>query len=147
MKDRHNDNILIDNFGHIIHIDFGFCFNVSPGGISFETAPFKFTKDYIDIIGGFESPMFYFFKILLFKAFDIFKKFSEEFWTLLEIMKHSEISCFKNFDTVAFQERFHRFLSDKEREVLVDDLIMNSFKSKRTTLYDQFQKYSNDIEI
>jgi hypothetical protein len=147
LKDRHNDNILIDSYGHIIHIDFGFCLNVSPGGISFETAPFKFTKDYIDIIGGLESPMFYFFKILLFKAFDVFKKFSEEFWNLLEIMKTSEISCFKNFDSTAFQERFHRFISDKEREQLVDDLIMNSFRSKRTTLYDQFQKYSNDIEL
>ena len=147
LKDRHNDNLLIDKDGHIIHIDFGFCFNVSPGGISFETAPFKFTKDYLDIIGGIESPMFYFFKILLFKAFDVFKKFSEEFWNLLEIMKHSEILCFKNFDSLGFQERFHRFISDKEREQLIDDLIMASFRSKRTTLYDQFQKYSNDIEI
>lgn len=43
VKDRHNANILIDRHGHIIHIDFGFFISNYPGGINFESAPFKLT--------------------------------------------------------------------------------------------------------
>ena len=147
IKDRHNSNILIDDEGHIIHIDFGFCLSVTPGNMGFETAPFKLTQEYLEIMGGTDNPMFYYFKVLLFKGFELMKKFSEEIWVIVEIMKNAELPCFYKFDFVSFKERFHRFASEPERERLVEELITTSFKSNRTALYDQFQKYSNDIEI
>ena len=50
IKDRHNNNILVDVYGHIIHIDFSFMLSSSPGNMNFERAPFKLTQDYIDIM-------------------------------------------------------------------------------------------------
>lgn len=44
IKDRHNENILIDIEGHVLHIDFGFLLSNAPGkGLKFEKAPFKLT--------------------------------------------------------------------------------------------------------
>ena len=56
LKDRHNGNLLIDNEGHIIHIDFGFMLSNSPGSVGFEAAPFKLTAEYVDVLGGVGSP-------------------------------------------------------------------------------------------
>lgn len=146
IKDRHNSNILIDSVGHIIHIDFGFCLSATPGNMGFETAPFKFTQEYLDIMGGTEDYMYYYFRTLLFKAFEVLKKYTEEICSVVEIMRLAEIACFYKFDIKSFESRFHRFLLDQERWDLVDRLMSDSFTSRRTVLYDQFQKYSNNIE-
>jgi hypothetical protein len=69
LKDRHNGNVLIDNEGHIIHIDFGFMLSNSPGSVGFEAAPFKLTQDYVDVLGGVGSPSFDDYKKLCKQAF------------------------------------------------------------------------------
>merc|ERR1719356_188224 len=59
IKDRHNGNILLDNLGHIIHIDFGFFLLSSPGKNSgFESAPFKLTRDFVNLMDGPQSRTF-----------------------------------------------------------------------------------------
>lgn len=68
IKDRHNANIMIDDKGHIIHIDFGFMLSNAPGkGLQFEKAPFKLTKEFVDVMGGANSKYFSKFRKLLWK--------------------------------------------------------------------------------
>ena len=69
LKDRHNGNVLIDNEGHIIHIDFGFMLSNSPGGVGVEAAPFKLTYEYVEVLGGVGSEEFEDFKRLCKRAF------------------------------------------------------------------------------
>jgi hypothetical protein len=51
LKDRHNGNLLLDDDGHLIHIDFSFMLSYSPGGINFESAPFKLTRELLEVRG------------------------------------------------------------------------------------------------
>ena len=57
IKDRHNANILLDNEGHIIHIDFGFMLTNYPK-MKIEQVPFKLTEEMMDLLGGDNSDEF-----------------------------------------------------------------------------------------
>jgi phosphatidylinositol 4-kinase len=67
IKDRHNGNILLDDEGHLIHIDFGFMLSNSPGGVNFESAPFKLTRELLEVMDsdseGRASELFDYFKV------------------------------------------------------------------------------------
>lgn len=70
LKDRHNENLMIDAQGCIFHIDLSYIFNCRlPWGM--ETIPFKLTKEYVDLMGGFDSDHFQLFETLLVKGFSV----------------------------------------------------------------------------
>ena len=60
---------MIDIQGKIIHIDFGFILGISPGNVGFETAPFKMTKEYVNLLDGINSEMYKYFLSILTKGF------------------------------------------------------------------------------
>jgi hypothetical protein len=72
-KDRHNGNILIDVAGHLVHIDFGFILEISPGGnMRFESAAFKLSHEMtllVDPGGGRNSREFRQFENLCVRGF------------------------------------------------------------------------------
>ena len=150
IKDRHNGNILIDMYGNIIHIDFGFILGISPGSINFENAPFKLTKEYVEIMGGFDSLYYQMYKDLMVKGMIISKKYVDNIINIAEIMsKGSKMPCFfkKNKDDIfqKFRERFHENKKDEEFIKIVDDMINISYDNFRTNQYDNFQKLTNGI--
>jgi len=106
---------LIDSLGHIIHIDFGFMLSFSPGGINFESAPFKLTNEYIELMGGRESNMFMYFKILIMQGFMELRRHVDSIRYILEIMMYeSDLPCFGEFNLEVFCSRFEETATDNE---------------------------------
>jgi phosphatidylinositol 4-kinase len=97
LKDRHNGNIMIDMKGRIIHIDFGFILGISPGNVGFETAPFKMTKEYVNLLDGINSEVYNYFILLLTKGFLELRKYFDSFVKIIEIMSKSKLYLLFNF--------------------------------------------------
>ncbi|CAN9252421.1 unnamed protein product [Alternaria alternata] len=149
LKDRHNGNLLIDNMGHIIHIDFGFMLSNSPGSMGFEAAPFKLTQDYVDVLGGVTGSAFEEFKTLCKKAFQALRKDAERLIMLVDLMsKNSSMDCFKagaQTVTNSLRARLMLHLSREEAEGFVEELVAKSVGSYYTRLYDTFQYRTQGI--
>jgi phosphatidylinositol 4-kinase len=145
-KDRHNGNIMIDDAGHIIHIDFGFCFDIAPGGVKFERAPFKLTGEMIAVMGGSQtSQPFRWFEELTIKAFLASRQHCDHLCQIVEVMLDSGLPCFVPQTIQHFRERFVLEKSEREAADYMRELIRRSASSKSTGVYDQFQLVTNGI--
>lgn len=151
IKDRHNGNIMLDDEGHIIHIDFGFLLSNSPGSVGFEAAPFKLTMEYVEVMGGLQSSYFAQFKELCKECFLALREESEHVVNMVELMqKDSSLPCFNNGvnTSVLLRQRLQLGLSEDEARDFVEfSLIGKSLGSMYTRLYDQFQLITQGIYI
>ena len=145
-KDRHNGNIMIDDAGHILHIDFGFCFDIAPGGVKFERAPFKLTSEMVAVMGGStDHQSFKWFEELCVKAFLASRQYTEKLSQLVLLMMDSGLPCFKPETIQHFKDRFVLEKSEREAADFMKDLIKKSYSSYSTGVYDQFQQMTNGI--
>nr|KYP67849.1 Phosphatidylinositol 4-kinase [Cajanus cajan] len=151
VKDRHNGNLLLDEEGHIIHIDFGFMLSNSPGGVNFESAPFKLTRELLEVMDsdaeGVPSEFFDYFKVLCIQGFLTCRKHAERIILLVEMLQDSGFPCFKGGARTIqnLRKRFHLSLTEEQCVSLVLSLISSSLDAWRTRQYDYYQKVLNGI--
>jgi phosphatidylinositol 4-kinase len=147
LKDRHNGNILLDKWGHVIHIDFGFFFLSSPGkNAGFESAPFKLTREFVELLEGTSSHLFRTFRELCFKTFIALRRRCMEIILLVEMLKNGneDLKCFRGRPDDAIQQlrdRFRLDLNDRACKEYVNSLIDDSIENWRTDWYDRYQRY------
>lgn len=170
-KDRHNGNIMIDDAGHIIHIDFGFCFDIAPGGVRFERAPFKLTSEMVAVMsgthnahphaassvsGGISLPggnthnptntqPYRWFESLVVKAFLASRPYCTKLSHIVSLMLDSGLPCFKPDTLRNFRDRFVLDKSEREAAEYMRELIRKSYMNFSTKGYDQFQLLTNGI--
>ncbi|CAK4382230.1 unnamed protein product [Aphanomyces euteiches] len=148
IKDRHNGNILVDAEGHLIHIDFGFLFTNSPGGnIGFESAPFKLTDEFVELLDGPRSALFRHFRSLCVKAYWALHLNMDKLVLLVEMMLVNDqpefrLPCFirgKKETIDGLRDRLNPGLGKIACQEFVNELIDQSLNNWRTRWYDKYQ--------
>lgn len=90
---RHNGNILLDANGYIIHIDFGYLLSKT---IKFENAPFKLTTEFVEVMGGYNSPAYKQYCRLCVQGYLAARKQHQKIISLIEMTLEGEKSAKKN---------------------------------------------------
>ena len=151
LKDRHNGNIMIDTRGHLINIDFGFAMGMAPGHeFSFECAPFKLTKEYVEVMGGVGSECYMEFERLFVAGMEVARKNSQIALGMVEIMMYkSNYPCFsgwrygKGRALKGFEKRLMLRVPDKHVKRKAMRLVRKARKHFGTFAYDKFQLMTN----
>merc|ERR1740133_101558 len=90
---------MIDMFGHLIHIDYGFCMGMCVGHeFTMERAPFKLTEEYVEVMDGPNSDCYKEFVHLFVEGLKAARQNSQIALGLVEIMMYrSNYPCFFGF--------------------------------------------------
>lgn len=139
--DRHNDNIMITEFGHLFHIDFGhFLGNVkSKLGIKRERAPFIFNPQFAHVLGGAKGELYAQFVETCQRAYNIVRKHAHMFINLFMMMLSTGIPELQNEEDIAYMcnslltgadekaaaENFAKLIEEarKTKSVLINDIV------------------------
>jgi len=150
VKDRHNDNLLMVRTGHVVHLDFGFMLSNSPGGnIGFESAPFKLTQEFLDVMDGECSDQYEYFRTLIIRGFLEARKHVDRIVLPVRmLLAGSKLPCFREGADAVLQGMQDRFFSNLTEAACIEkivDLIDTSVNNWRTIQYDNYQRIVNGI--
>ncbi|KZV73387.1 atypical/PIKK/PI4K protein kinase [Peniophora sp. CONT] len=146
IKDRHNGNIMIDAEGHIVHIDFGFLFDIGPGGVKFEPSSFKLNHEMIVLMGGRGSQGYALFQQMCVKGFLALRPHTDQLVGAVQLMLGTGLPSFKGEGTIQrLRSRFAPGIGERQAAEFMMGIVKNAHENVRSTVYDEFQRLQNGI--
>lgn len=150
-KDRHNGNLLFDNVGRLVHIDFGFILETSPGGnMRFESAHFKLSHEMTQLLdpsGVMKSETWYHFVSLCVKGYLAARSHMDGIINTVLMMIDSGLPCFSRGDPIGnLRKRFHPEMSEREAANFMIRTCTDAYNKWTTAGYDLIQYLQQGIE-
>ncbi|KAG0598394.1 hypothetical protein M758_12G069200 [Ceratodon purpureus] len=150
-KDRHNGNLLFDNEGRLVHIDFGFILETSPGGnMRFENADFKLSHEMTQLLdpsGSMKSETWNYFVSLCVKGYLAARLHMEGILTTVHLMIDSGLPCFSRGDPIGnLRKRLHPEMSEREAATFMIKTCADAYNKWSTAGYDLIQYLQQGIE-
>ncbi|XP_071741592.1 phosphatidylinositol 4-kinase alpha 1-like [Rutidosis leptorrhynchoides] len=150
-KDRHNGNLLIDNSGRLVHIDFGFILETSPGGnMRFESAHFKLSHEMTQLLdpsGAMKSETWFLFVSLCVKGYLAARRYMDGIINTVLMMVESGLPCFSRGDPIGnLRKRFHPEMSEREAANFMMRICADAYDKWSTAGYDLIQYLQQGIE-
>jgi len=166
IRDRHNGNILIDDEGHIFHIDFGFMLCGTPGGKTMQnmggfehSGGFKLTYELIEVLGAVDEPPFMLFRKAVVDGLLVVRANAEELLARLQLSmlgnENRNMNCFQHpsgrqeavLDDICSRLGVKggpmgpdsAIMDDVSFQAFAEKMVDNSIDHWRTRLYDSFQ--------
>lgn len=150
-KDRHNGNLLFDNDGRLVHIDFGFILETSPGGnLRFENAHFKLSHEMTQLLdpsGVMRSETWNLFVRLCVKGYLAARQHMDGIINTVLLMVDSGLPCFSRGDPIGnLRKRFHPEMSEREAANFMIKTCADAYNKWSTAGYDLIQYLQQGIE-
>ncbi|XP_077217572.1 phosphatidylinositol 3- and 4-kinase family protein [Tasmannia lanceolata] len=150
-KDRHNGNLLFDNVGRLVHIDFGFILETSPGGnMRFESAQFKLSHEMTQLLdpsGIMKSDTWIQFVSLCVKGYLAARRYMDGIINTVLLMVDSGLPCFSRGDPIGnLRKRFHPEMSEREAANFMIRTCTDAYNKWSTAGYDLIQYIQQGIE-
>ncbi|KAI8028184.1 Phosphatidylinositol 4-kinase alpha 1 [Camellia lanceoleosa] len=150
-KDRHNGNLLFDSEGRLVHIDFGFILETSPGGnMRFESAHFKLSHEMTQLLdpsGVMKSDTWNQFVSLCVKGYLAARRYMDGIINTVLMMIDSGLPCFSRGDAIGnLRKRFHPEMSEREAANFMIRTCTDAYNKWTTAGYDLIQYLQQGIE-
>ncbi|KAL2650963.1 hypothetical protein R1flu_019091 [Riccia fluitans] len=150
-KDRHNGNLLFDKDGRLVHIDFGFILETSPGNnMRFESAHFKLSHEMTQLLdpsGDMKSDFWYRFVSLCVKGYLTARQHMDGIINTVLLMKDSGLPCFSRGDPIGnLRKRFHPEMTEREAANFMIKTCADAYNKWTTAGYDLIQYLQQGIE-
>jgi len=170
IRDRHNGNILLDNEGHILHVDFGFMLCGAPGGKALQklggfepSLGFKLTRELMEVMGPPDHKPFEVFRSLFLDGIVAVRQNVEELLALLQLSMvgaaNSSMNCFQHprgYPEAVLEDICDRLClpngstsspksSDAEFRTLMEERIDDTIDHWRSQAYDTYQYYFTGV--